>query len=464
MRDLFVFGVVVLSLPLAFRRPFIGLLLFSWLAYMRPQDLCWGFARDMRLSFYVGLTMIAGYFANEAGRRNFARWDFRTYCMVALLILTYVSTFLAHTFNDTIKAGLIEFTKIIAVALFTTGQVDSRQRLRTLIWTFALCLGFFGFKGGLIGILSGGNAIRRGPGGMMEDNNDFALALVMGLPILWYLALSERNMIIRRGTQICVGLTVITIILTHSRGGFLSMCVAFGVIAWRSRKLLQTMVVAGVAALLFFNFAPDSVLERLGTIQKAAEGEEDDSVGARFRAWAIGWRMIQHNPVLGVGHKNFRYEYAIHEKALFPGENQYFNHVAHNSYIQIWAEGGTPAFLIFVMMVLSVFFATSRLRRLSRDGPNLEWVRMYANMAEATMAGFLAGATFLNRGHFDLSYHMVAVVTALVYVARQEYAKGESHAAARTEQTAVAARPAARPVWGERLAPAGGLPSWSRAR
>ena len=68
MRDLIVFGIVVLSLPLAFRRPFIGLLVFSWLAYMRPQDLCWGFARYMRLSFYVGLTMIAGWVANEAAR------------------------------------------------------------------------------------------------------------------------------------------------------------------------------------------------------------------------------------------------------------------------------------------------------------------------------------------------------------------------------------------------------------
>ncbi len=51
MRDLIVFGTVILLLPTAFRKPFIGLLLFSWLAYMRPQDLCWGYARAMRFSF-----------------------------------------------------------------------------------------------------------------------------------------------------------------------------------------------------------------------------------------------------------------------------------------------------------------------------------------------------------------------------------------------------------------------------
>ena len=52
MRDLVVFLFVMAMMPTAFRRPYIGLLLFSWLAYMRPQDLCWGFARTMRLSFF----------------------------------------------------------------------------------------------------------------------------------------------------------------------------------------------------------------------------------------------------------------------------------------------------------------------------------------------------------------------------------------------------------------------------
>jgi hypothetical protein len=68
LRDVFVLLTVLLSLPLAFRRPFVGLLVFSWLAYMRPQDLCWGFARDMRFSFYAGFAMLVGY-----SRRSTAR-------------------------------------------------------------------------------------------------------------------------------------------------------------------------------------------------------------------------------------------------------------------------------------------------------------------------------------------------------------------------------------------------------
>ena len=42
MRDLFVLTVVYGSLPVILFRPFYGLLVYSWLAFMRPQDMAWG--------------------------------------------------------------------------------------------------------------------------------------------------------------------------------------------------------------------------------------------------------------------------------------------------------------------------------------------------------------------------------------------------------------------------------------
>ena len=130
LRDLLVFGIVLLSLPASFRRPFVGLLVFSWLAYMRPQDLCWSFARDMRLSFYVAMTMIVGWWANERGRRAFATWDVRTWLMVTLGALILVSYAQANDRAEYVTRYLFEFLKIIVIALFTSGQIDSRQRFR----------------------------------------------------------------------------------------------------------------------------------------------------------------------------------------------------------------------------------------------------------------------------------------------------------------------------------------------
>src|SRR5207244_1961314 len=57
VRDLLVLLIVAAVIPLSLYNPFYGLLGFSWLAYMRPQDLSWGLARDLPLSKWVALAI-----------------------------------------------------------------------------------------------------------------------------------------------------------------------------------------------------------------------------------------------------------------------------------------------------------------------------------------------------------------------------------------------------------------------
>ena len=51
-----------------------------------------------------------------------------------------------------------------------------------MVWVIALSFGFYGIKVGLAGRALARAQCRscRGPGGMLEDNNDFSLALCMG--------------------------------------------------------------------------------------------------------------------------------------------------------------------------------------------------------------------------------------------------------------------------------------------
>lgn len=433
MRDLLVFVVVLLGLPASFRRPFLGLLLFSWLAYMRPQDLCWGFARSMRFSFFAGIVMVAGWWAHERGRVPFARWDVRTRLLVVLAVLVSLSYLLAQHQTAYYTRYWLEFLKIMVVALFTTGQVNSRQRFRYMAWTIAICLGFFGVKGGVFGLLTGGARILRGPGGMMEDNNDFALALVMNIPLLWYLGRSETRLPLAvLGTRVAVVLTAITVLLTHSRGAFLAMVSTLLWIAWRSGQLIRAGFGMLLAALAFLAFAPASVLERLGTI---GEGTAESSAGARIAAWRTAFRMIGDNPVFGVGMRNFQPRYK--DYAWVPPDGTVRTYVAHNSYLQIWAESGSLAFGCYLALLLSVFAACRRVVQMGRLRPDLAWLRDYGRMLEATTVGFMVGAVFLNRGHFDLIYHWLALVSALVGIAWAAWRRPVHAAAAATGGVAV---------------------------
>lgn len=423
MRDLFVSGLVIGLLPTCFRRPFIGLLLFSMLAYMRIQDLTWGFARFQRWSFYVMVITLAGYILSGSQRRNMLP-DVRNWIMIGLMVFVGLSLVMTGSFDyrwDTPR--YIEYLKIVGVAIFTTAVIKDRHYLRVLVWIIALSFGFFGVKNGISMILSGGSLkIIQGPGGMLADNNDFALALCMGIPLLFHLGWAERRKLMRRTMLAMVPLTMLTVVATHSRGAFLAMTCSVMVLVWRSKNRVggfATLFLVAIAAVIA---APESYKERISTI---GDYQEDHSARGRLDAWAVAGNMIAANPVFGVGFDKFQSNYRRYDLKTGPaaGVQDTTIHVAHNSYLQIWAECGTPAFFLYVLLIWLSYVDIWRVRKMARERYHASWILSYATMFEASLTAFVVGSVFLNRAQFDLFYHFVAVIMMFGYFARQEMRK-----------------------------------------
>lgn len=418
MRDILVSIVLIALLPLGFRKPFVGLLIFSLLAYMRLQDLTWGFAKGIRWSFYFAIVTFAGFLVNERGRKFMAN-DVRCLIMIVLIGLVGGSLMANGGIHKADVGGYTEFIKIVVIALFTTGMVDTRDRLRTIVWVIALSFAFYGFKSGIVGVLSLGQAeILQGPGGMLMDNNDFALALSMGIPMLWHIAQSERSEHLRRILVAGVPLTMLTVMMTRSRGGFLSMSTAVLLLVMRSRNRLAGLAVLLMIAGAGVMLAPAEYKERLGTITSY---EEDGSAKARLSAWRTAGRMIADNPLFGVGFGRFEGNYGRYDPSLQDITLHHAGtHVAHNSYLQIWAECGTPTFALYMTLILLSFLDIWRVRRQASRRFHASWILNYCTMFEASLATFMVGSTFLNRAHFDLFYHWVAIILCFSTIARAE--------------------------------------------
>jgi len=209
---------------------------------------------------------------------------------------------------------------------------------------------------------------------------------------------------------------MVTVLLTHSRGGFLALVGTLVLIAWRSGHLFRMIGMLGILTLLFLALAPQHVLDRIASIS-ATHG--DSSVQARFDSWRIALRMIADNPIFGVGLRNFQEHFFTYGAGLFDPDAP-FAHVAHDSYLQIWAEGGSIAFVIYMALLASVYVSCRRLRHAAKLRSDLYWIMDYARMMEATTFGFMIGAVFLNRGHFDLIYHWLGIMACLVLIAHAE--------------------------------------------
>jgi probable O-glycosylation ligase (exosortase A-associated) len=440
-RDVVVTLFVLACLPYAFVRPLFGLLLFTWLAYMRPQDLCWGFARQIRFSLLAAICMYVGWFFFDA--RRFTRWSKPLQWLALFAICLTISLIVneKHAENRPV-AKWFDLMKVFFVAFFTCGLVDDRKRLRLLLWTIALSLGFYGVKFGLHGVLRGGR-ILQGPGGMMLDNNDLCLAMAMNIPLLFYLGRGLQKRWQRRLCFAAVALTCITVVCTLSRGGFLTMCLVGLLILMKLRKRVLPWLVAGCLVGVAFVALPSDVRERLATLENP---EKEGSAAGRMHAWRVGLRMVRSNPVFGVGFEGFLPNFRKYDPIEAQLKDQIESvRVAHNTYVQVWAELGTIALVCFLAMLFTSIGSLRKTRKLldrARAGPEFEELRRYSDMIEVSLVSFMFGANFLNRAHFDLLYHLVALSAIVLAITRQELAARAAAEPAADEPVAAPALPA----------------------
>ena len=294
--------------------------------------------------------------------------------------------------------------------------IQRREHLRALMWIIGGSFAFFGLKNGAAAIASGGSLyIIRGPGGMLEDNNDFALALAMSIPIIVGLATSETNGYYRKWLRACVPFTFLSVFATRSRGGFLSAGLATFILIWRSKNRIAGLMLMGVAGLLGLLALPSDMFERLQTLKNIGE---DGSAQGRLAAWKVAGRMIEDQPFFGVGFNRFQRNYLnygdrVHERAEG-------SRVAHNAYLQIWSEAGTPVFLSYMLLLILSVLAVQRIRRQALRLYDRSWILSYCTAFEGALLTFMLGSTFLNRAHFDLIYHYFAMVLVFEKVALKE--------------------------------------------
>ncbi|MDO3376776.1 O-antigen ligase family protein [Geoalkalibacter halelectricus] len=88
-------------------------------------------------------------------------------------------------------------------------------------------------------------------------------------------------------------------------------------------------------------------------------GVSDMSIDTRFVLWGSSLLMGFERPLLGVGFSNFNYFLAdtqiiAQEKLRFLYESRSYTNWSHNEYLQMFAEGGVPAFLLFTGLALYI--------------------------------------------------------------------------------------------------------------
>jgi probable O-glycosylation ligase (exosortase A-associated) len=209
MRDLLVTLMVFGSLPLILRKPFFGVLVWTWLGLMNPHRVCWGFARNMPYAQIVVLVLFASLvisYQKTARRTEVHALTVMLGIWWAWMLVTTVLAFFPY-------GAWIQWNKVWKIMLLTfiiIYLLNTRQRIHALVWTMALSLGFYGVKGGIFTLTTGGSFAVYGPAGtFIGGNNEIGLALIMTVPLIRYLQLQAKAAWLRIGL---VGAMLLTMI------------------------------------------------------------------------------------------------------------------------------------------------------------------------------------------------------------------------------------------------------------
>ncbi|MEO0422641.1 MAG: putative O-glycosylation ligase, exosortase A system-associated [Pseudomonadota bacterium] len=400
MRDLLVLLLVLGALPHVFSRAWIGVLVWSWLGYMNPHRLTFGFAYSFPFSQLVGLvTLIA--FAFDKDKRALPATPLM-FLWGAFIVWLNLST-LTAIYPDQAAWEWDRTMKIMLFCLLTVALINTKQKLIVLVWVVVASLGFFGVKGGVFSVLGGGHSLVWGPPqSFITDNNSLGMVLVMTMPLMFFLSTLVERKIFRLAIFGCMGLTALAILGTHSRGALLASVAMLTMLWWKSPYKGRTALVLIALMPVFFQFMPDEWWERMQTIRTY---QEDGSAMGRLNAWGFAIRFAMDHPLTGGGFSVFSPELFMR---YAPDPLDF--HDAHSIYFEVLAEQGFVGLGLFLTLGVLTLLTAGRIIRLSKPHEELAWARSLAAMVQVSLTGYAVGGAFLGMAYFDLYYHLIAIV------------------------------------------------------
>lgn len=397
----------MIAVPIALFRPVTGVMLYLWYSHARMNDFVWKENQFYQGALLLAIATLAGYVVFEM-RRSPLRFSNLKLLLVFWAWIALSAAFAAD--RNLALPKLSQFSHIFVMVFVIAAVANSEDRVKKLLYTAGLAVGVLGSKGAFDFLISGGQAVMKGPGGMMNEENEYALALNMGVALLFVLAKSEPRRWLRIAMRLMAIGCGITVVGTHSRSGVLGLAAAALLLTFYSKRKMLGFAVLAMAAVLLVAFAPKAAIDRYATLNSKVT-ETDESVIGRLQAWQTAFAMTKAHPLLGVGPLNF--------ETQFPHYSAYRPRAPHNAYIALMAESGIPAMLLFVAILLSAVGQMWWLHRQLQGYESTAKLAVYCLAIQVTLLVYMVPNFFINRQNQDLMYHLVGISAGLAVVAKQ---------------------------------------------
>jgi len=412
----------------------VGVLLWIWVALMSPGEVLYGAMAGVPFNKIVAITTIISI------PINMEKKDFHIDVLATFLLLfavsatvSWMAAIVPSTDTDLLYEKLL---KEVVLFFAITSVMLTRSRIHLVLVIIALSIGFFSVKEGLIFALTAGGHIILGSGAI-GDNNALATAMLMTVPILYYLYRHSELRIVRLGFMAALILSLIATVGTYSRGGFVGMLVLGLFMIKNSRHKISATLLVALAGVLVYALAPTAWFIRLNTINSATD---DGSFMGRVVAWKMSVLVALDRPMTGGGpHSIHRllvwetYRPLLHRLDFIttpPADAM--PHAAHSVWFEILGDLGFPGLILFLAILILAFWKCRSIARMTRGHPSLAWAGDLARMLQISLAVYVTTGSALSLGYFEMYYVIVALLSRISRTVQQTLAEQTRLASAAT--------------------------------
>lgn len=425
------FGIVVFLVSL-YSEDF-GLLVLVFTSYSRFSDI---------LIEYHGFVSFAKPFIAVLVATILVRWGLfgerpkgwlRPAILFGLFSLTGLFSLFYSPVPDRVMNQWFDDLKDILIAMIVVVLLQRGPMFRRVLWTLVAVGLFLGnlsviqYFTGTFDNDYGGFAISQEhqivgevddfrSTGPIGDPNFFAQIMVVLVPIAFERFLHEKRTSLRLLALWAFGVSVLSVIFTYSRGGFLAMAAGMLIIfLYYPPRGIQIPVLI-FSMTVFALLLPPNYVERLSTLTElfTPTGNlrtEEMSLRGRLSENLTAIEMVKTNPLFGVGLNSFNYLFPEYSKklglALVATERE-----AHNLYLEVAAETGLIGFLVLVIVLGACMRTLLRARGLFERADMPEYSGMVTGFM-AGLVGYLVAALYIHNAFPRYFFLLLGIAMAV---------------------------------------------------
>jgi len=402
VRDLGIVFLFAGLLPLVLWRPWIGVLIYAWVSLFSPHRYGWDYAYDFQLAMITGLTTLGGMVLNWRQ----VRFPVNTVTVLLVLLPLWMTVTLLFALEpQQAHERWVEVMKTFFFVLVAASLLHTKKQIESFLWVIVLSIAFYGVKGGIFTLVSGGGLRVYGPPGdsFLSDNNAIGAALIMVIPLLHYLGTTVSWRWVKLGMLGAMLLSAVAVLGTQSRGAFVGLLAMAAFLWLKSKSKLLSGAILLVCAVALIDFMPEQWLARMHSIQNY---QQDTSALGRINSWTM-LLNIANDRITGAGFE----PYEPRTFAMYAPDPDAV-HSAHSIFFQMLGEHGYIGLALFLALGFASWATARNLVKGSQHRQEFAWAGALGRAMQVSIVGFAVAGMFVNIAYWELVYYEIIILMA----------------------------------------------------